>query len=56
MVELEPVKEHENIQREAEVPIQIEEELKEEHEMPVVRQESSDSSSSSDDHAGSEPE
>ena len=55
MAEIEPVKEQENIQREAEVPIQIEEELKEEHEMPAVRQES-DSSSSSDDHPGSEPE
>jgi len=39
------VKERENIQREAEVPIQIEEELKEEHEMPVLRQESDSSSS-----------
>jgi hypothetical protein len=31
VVELEPVKELENIQREAEVPIQVEEELKEEY-------------------------
>jgi hypothetical protein len=45
MAEIEPLKEQENIQREAEVPIQIEEELKEEHEMPVVRQESDSSSS-----------
>ena len=45
-------KEQENIQRQEEAPIQVEEELKEEHEAPAVRHESD----SSDDAADSEPE
>jgi hypothetical protein len=46
-------KEQENIQRQEEAPIQVEEELKEEHEAPAVRHESD---SSDDDTADSEPE
>ena len=54
MVELHLPKEQENIQRqeEASSPIQVEEELKEEHEVPPMRHESD---SSDDDDTDSEP-